>query len=72
MQLTYIQQEIMGILRRAGASYANPVSSAEISKTLNVTPSYVREQGKALFDGGLIRVRRGPGGGYFLNRERED
>ncbi|WP_418791016.1 Rrf2 family transcriptional regulator [Phosphitispora sp. TUW77] len=72
MQLTYIQQEIMGILRRADASYANPVSSAQISKALNVTPSYVREQGKFLCDGGLVQVRRGPGGGYFLNRERED
>lgn len=51
MELTYIQQEIMGILKRSGASYANPVSSAEISKTLNVTPSYVREQGKALLTG---------------------
>ena len=72
MRLTYVQQEILGVLKRAGASYANPVPSAKISASLNVTPSYVREQGKALFDEGLIRVRRGPGGGYFLSRLKED
>jgi len=72
MQLTYIQEEILGVIIKAKTSYANPVSSEEISRSLNVAPSYVREQSKALQDGGLIQVRRGPGGGYFVSRAREE
>lgn len=71
MQLTYVQEEILGIIRRAGASYANPLSSDKISRNLNVTPSYVREQSRILVAEGFIQVRRGPGGGYFVSRARE-
>ncbi|MDA8233886.1 MAG: Rrf2 family transcriptional regulator [Clostridia bacterium] len=71
MRLTYIQEEIIGILQRVQATYAYPVSSEEISKELNVTSSYIREQTKILRLEGLVQVRRGPGGGYFLNKARE-
>lgn len=70
MRLTYVQEEILGILHRSQATYAHPVSSEEISKELNVTSSYIRGQTKNLQLEGLVQVRRGPGGGYFINKVR--
>ena len=64
-ELTTIQKEILRLLRKKGASYADPVSSEKMGEKLNVTPSYVREQAKQLEKKGVIAVRRGPGGGYF-------
>lgn len=72
MQLAQIHEEILKLLEKAEASYANPLSSQQISGMLNVTPSYVREQSKLLQEKGYIQVRRGPGGGYFLNRRGGD
>lgn len=66
-ELTVIQKEIIKVLDNKSASYALPVTSEELGGTLNVTPSYIREQAKALERIGILSVRRGPGGGYFLN-----
>ncbi|MDA8212012.1 MAG: Rrf2 family transcriptional regulator [Clostridia bacterium] len=63
---SYIQKEILRLLQEHKASYAHPMNSAELSRQLNVTPSYIREQAKQLFSLGLLDVRRGPGGGYFI------
>lgn len=64
---SYIQKEILRLLKKNQATYASPVSSSELSKQLNVTPSYIREHAKELNSMGLLEVRRGPGGGYFLD-----
>ncbi len=62
----------MRILKENRTSYANPMNSWAISRRLNVTPSYIREQAKRLSDRGLLNVRRGPGGGYFIVSDRGD
>lgn len=66
-KLTSLQQEIVNILVKCDADYARPVNSRELGETLRVSPSYIREQVKDLLESKLISVRRGPGGGYFLN-----
>lgn len=66
-KFTVIQKEIIKVLSIKGASYALPVTSGELGETLNVTPSYIREQAKVLERRGVLAVRRGPGGGYFIN-----
>lgn len=67
-KLTFLQQEIVNILVKCDADYARPVNSKELGETLRVSPSYIREQVKDLLESKLISVRRGPGGGYFLNQ----
>ncbi|MFZ5639694.1 MAG: Rrf2 family transcriptional regulator [Bacillota bacterium] len=67
VQISDVQREILKTLKNYKATYAHPVSSEEISKVINVTPSYVREQAQDMQNKGLIRARRGPGGGYFIN-----
>ncbi len=69
IQITDIQQEILRVLRKKDATYAYPLSSDEISREINVTPSYVREQAQEMQDKGLIKARRGPGGGYYINSQ---
>ena len=61
-----VQQEILRVLARAEATYASPLSSEAIGRCLKLTPSYVRRQVKVLIDRGLVFVRRGNGGGYYL------
>lgn len=67
--LEAIQEEILALLIRQEATYARPVSSAFIGDMLNVTPSYVREQAGELVRRRLIGVRRGRGGGYYLQQQ---
>ncbi len=71
IQISDVQREILRVLEKHNATYAYPLSSEEISRAINVTPSYVREQAQEMQDRGLIKARRGPGGGYYLNT-RED
>ncbi|NMB12414.1 MAG: Rrf2 family transcriptional regulator [Firmicutes bacterium] len=66
-ELTPIHQEILRILKQKDSSYASPVRSQEIGDALNVSPSYVREMTALLRGLGLVQVRRGRGGGYYLN-----
>lgn len=61
-----IHQEILRLLIQHQASYARPLSSAELGLALRVTPSYVREQARLLRRRRLLSVRRGRGGGYYL------
>jgi DNA-binding IscR family transcriptional regulator len=66
-ELTPIHEEILRILKQKDSSYACPVRSQEIGDALNVSPSYVREMTALLQGLDLVRVRRGRGGGYYLN-----
>ncbi|NLJ23933.1 MAG: AsnC family transcriptional regulator [Firmicutes bacterium] len=66
-ELTPIHEEILRILEEKESSYAFPVRSKEIGDALNVSPSYVREMTALLQGMHLVRVRRGRGGGYYLN-----
>lgn len=66
--ISVIHEEILKILNKHGASYANPISSEEMGVALNVTPSYIREQIRFLQTLNLIGVRRGRGGGYYIRQ----
>ena len=65
-KLTYLQEEILKILQRAGARYSRPLNSFELAKHLNITPSYIRQTIVALKKNHRVGVRRGSGGGFFL------
>lgn len=65
--LAVVHQEILRTLAEAKASYANPVCSESLARSLNLNPSYVREQAQVLRSLHLVEVRRGRGGGYFLH-----
>lgn len=64
-----IHKEIIKILKRYQATYASPLNSETVGQELNVTPSYIREQAKALQIFNIIGVRKGRGGGYYLKDE---
>ncbi|NLA57485.1 MAG: AsnC family transcriptional regulator [Firmicutes bacterium] len=70
-ELTPLHKEILRILIEKDSSYARPVRSQEIGEALNVSPSYVREMTTLLQDRDLVRVRRGRGGGYYINTNLE-
>lgn len=69
-RISVIHEEILKVLRKNKATYARPISSDEMGETLNVTPSYIREQIKVLQKLDLIGVRRGRGGGYYIKQEK--
>ena len=50
----------------------SPVSSAELARRINSHPVAVRRLLSDLKDRGIVRVERGPGGGYVLNMEPAD
>lgn len=64
-----LHQEIVLLLYKKTTSYAWPMNSREIGDMLQVTPSYVRSQLSQLVKEGVIAVRRGNGGGYYIKRE---
>ena len=66
-ELTPLHKEILRILEEKDSSYARPVRSQEIGEALKVSPSYVREMTSILQDRGLVRVRRGRGGGNYIS-----
>jgi len=66
-----IHHEILDLLQNLEATYAHPVSSQELSKTLNVTPSYIRKQIQLLINSGQVNARRGIGGGYYLCKKNK-
>lgn len=61
-----IHREILKILRKHNTTYASPMTSEELGEFLHVTSAHVRRQLKPLIEMGLVDVRRGPGGGYYL------
>lgn len=65
-RLSFLQQEIIKELREKNACYRSPVSSFDLSRSLNVNPAYVRRCVGKLKQIKLIGVRRGVGGGFFL------
>jgi len=68
VELNDIHQEILRILEEHHSTYARPVRSEDIGLALNVSPSYVREKASVLQNLGLIRARRGRGGGRANRR----
>jgi DNA-binding IscR family transcriptional regulator len=66
--LTTLEQEVLLLLARQQSSYAYPISSEQIGKELNITPSYVRSQLGRLVDIKMVGVRRGNKGGYYIVR----
>lgn len=66
MMYSPVLKAIYDYLNTKKASYARPINSGEISRHLNLNPSYVREQMKGLVESRVIGVRRGPKGGYFV------
>lgn len=69
-RLTYLQDEILKVLKASNASYRKPISSYQIAEQLNITPSYIRQTINKLKKIKYVGVRRGSGGGFFL-REGE-
>jgi DNA-binding IscR family transcriptional regulator len=65
-KLTFLQQEIVKVLKGKNARYSRPVSSFELSRNLNVTASYIRQHIVKLEKLNMVGVRRGSGGGFFL------
>lgn len=61
--------QILGLLKRKNADYANPVISDDMGKELNITPSYIRKKIQLLLEEGVVGVRRGKGGGYYLEKD---
>lgn len=61
-----LHSEMLALLKQAGSSYANPLNSNEIGRRLNVSPPYIRCQMRRLVQAGVVAVRRGNGGGYYL------
>ena len=68
-ELSILHQEVLILLAREQASYAQPINSEGIGRALNITPSYIRSQLSALVREKRIGVRRGNGGGYYMIRE---
>lgn len=67
-----LHHELVRLLSDKATSYAQPMNSVEIGNVLKVTPSYVRTQLAKLVREGLVGVRRGNGGGYYVMREDAD
>lgn len=65
-RLSFLQQEIIKELTRCNACYRSPISSFTLSRTLNVTPAYIRRNITKLKQVKMVGVRRGLRGGFFL------
>ena len=48
-----------------------PLSTNELAGELNISISYLQQLSKHLVSNGLIKSRRGPYGGYLLNKPAE-
>ncbi|MCM8824449.1 MAG: Rrf2 family transcriptional regulator [Candidatus Omnitrophica bacterium] len=59
-----IQSEIIRVLKDENPTYAHPIKSCDLAKRLRVDPSYLRLQ--MAFLKGIVGVRRGKRGGYYL------
>ena len=64
-----LEKEILATLKLKETSYANPMPSYELGKKLNVSPAHIRSVIRNLKNLEIIGVRKGPGGGYFLQKE---
>lgn len=67
-----LKELILQYLRERHATYATPVRSEELAKAFRICTTYAREQAGALAREGLVGVRAGRGGGYYLPEERGD
>ncbi|GEM_PF-1400108 len=62
-----VHYEILRFLKKKEAGYADPVGSDSLGDSLNITPSYIRGVIGPLVDSGVVGVRMGRRGGYYLN-----
>lgn len=63
---SFLQQEILRILKEKNSTYSHPLTSFELSRYLNVTASYIRYNLLKLEKLNLVGARHGRGGGFFL------
>jgi DNA-binding IscR family transcriptional regulator len=63
-----IHRELLRLLEDRNTTYASPMTSDEMGEILHVTAAHIRRQLKFLVDKGMVDVRRGPGGGYFIRK----
>lgn len=68
-KMSNLEKEILTILKREDTSYATPLTSYELGKRVNVSPAHIRSVIRNLSNLGIVGVRKGPGGGYFLQKE---
>lgn len=64
--LDMIQDLILEYLRKRSATYSRPVPSRDIADALHICWSYARARTRELVERGMVAVRGGPGGGYYL------
>ncbi len=62
-----LHYEILKFLKKKEASYSNPIDSDALGDSLNITPSYLRGIIGSLVQSGVVGVRMGRKGGYYLN-----
>ncbi|NLG68398.1 MAG: Rrf2 family transcriptional regulator [Firmicutes bacterium] len=65
--LSPVQDGILRYLRLHGACYARPVSSQRLAQVFRASPAYIRQEASDLVRSHRLRVRRGKGGGYYLD-----
>lgn len=63
---------VTAILDLAMHSIKNPVTLAEISERQEISLSYLEQLFAKLKKAKLVNSLRGPGGGYYLSRNKED
>lgn len=68
-KLSSLEKGILTILKLEETSYANPMPSYELGKRLKVSPAHIRNVIRNLTNLELVGVRKGPGGGYFSQKE---
>lgn len=59
-------------LSNNGQKTSKPITLASIAERQLISLSYLEQLFRCLREGGLVRSVRGPGGGYFLNKEATD
>lgn len=63
---------VTAVLDLAMHSAKKPVTLAAISERQEISLSYLEQLFAKLKQAGLVNSLRGPGGGYYLNKDRED
>lgn len=65
--LSGLQRLILAHVVARNARFTHPVNSRDLAQAFNVCPSYAREQARQLVRHGLLEVRPGRKGGYYLS-----
>ena len=62
----------MAVIEIADEKSGNPVSLLTISQRQNISLSYLEQIFSKLKKAGIVKSIKGPGGGYFLGKNREE